>query len=438
MKFNSFGEYIPVENEAPCPVTCDLCLKVCPFSKENICAEDSLSTELFSNIPGINYRTETGYFLDTFVGYSQDSDRRLKSASGGIATWILDALLSQKLVDCVICVSPSWNDEKLFEYRIFNTDHDLSEVAGSVYYPVEISEVLNKILKEESRRYAIVGLPCVCKAIRLAMCWNRKLRECVCYILGLTCGQGKSKFFSEYVCALSGGNPDRLARIDFRVKDPKHLASNFSMKTSWFTEKGEFKERKIFRSEGIGHAWGNRYFAPNACNFCDDVFAECADIVFMDAWLPDFIMDWKGTNIVLVRNEALAAVLNKGMCEKAISLHNAISIEDVIKSQLGVIEYKKERMRLRVKTKERWGDPLARQITTGDNGGFSWIDKQVADVRLLISRKSKKAWLQVGKRLDTFESKLNFQEYVLLTLKFINRIWRIAGLIYRRLCGRAE
>ena len=45
------------------------------------------------------------------------------------------------------------------------------------------------------------------------------------------------------------------------------------------------------------HLWHYQYFKHNACNFCDDVFGETADITFMDAWLPEYVRDYKGTSL---------------------------------------------------------------------------------------------------------------------------------------------
>lgn len=39
-----------------------------------------------------------------------------------------------------------------------------------------------------------------------------------------------------------------------------------------------------------------------ACDFCDDVFAETADIALGDAWLPEYVQDGNGTNVVVTRN----------------------------------------------------------------------------------------------------------------------------------------
>ena len=42
-----------------------------------------------------------------------------------------------------------------------------------------------------------------------------------------------------------------------------------------------------------------------ACDFCEDVFGYCADVVLGDAWLPKYNKDPKGDNVVIVRNEEI-------------------------------------------------------------------------------------------------------------------------------------
>jgi ferredoxin len=95
--FNQYGEYNALETGKGCSEKCDLCLKVCPFYDhgEN---EDTIGKRLFADIPKINHKPETGYYLDTFVGYSNIDDHRGNGASGGLATWTLETLLRKVLL----------------------------------------------------------------------------------------------------------------------------------------------------------------------------------------------------------------------------------------------------------------------------------------------------------------------------------------------------
>jgi hypothetical protein len=100
---------------------------------------------------------------------------------------------------------------------------------------------------------------------------------------------------------------------------------------------------KIFWNEGVAEAWVNRWFTPKACNYCDDIFAEGADLTFMDAWLPEYLHDRKGTSIVLVRSPLVKDVIDRGIKNGEVSL-NPISIEKVLESQAGGVNSKRHHL----------------------------------------------------------------------------------------------
>jgi coenzyme F420 hydrogenase subunit beta len=334
MQWNRYGEYNPVET-SPCTTECGLCLKVCPFadSGEN---EDTIGERLYGAVPEIQHRAETGYYLASYVGYSEK--HRPASASGGMATWLLEALLTEGVVDHVICVAPTGDSERLFAFQVFDTPEDVRTGAGSAYYPVELSGVIRQVI-EVPGRYAVTGLPCFLKAIRLAQQRNKKLREQIVVTIGLVCGQLKSRHFTDYVAALAGVQGD-VTGVRYRGKSPDRPASNFYF--SFTTADDE--ERKIFWNEGISEAWTNRWFTPRACSYCDDVFAECADVTCMDAWLPEYSRDSRGTSLVLVRSQAMREMVERG---QGISL-DPIPVERVIQSQAGVVAIKRQHLACRL------------------------------------------------------------------------------------------
>ena len=345
MQWNRYGEYNPVE-VSPCITECGLCLKVCPFadSGEN---EDTIRERLYGAVPGIQHRSETGYYLASYVGYSER--HRPTSASGGMATWLLEALLAEGVVDHVICVAPTGDPEKLFAFRVFDTPEDVRTGAGSAYYPVELSGIIRQVL-EVPGRYAVTGLPCFIKAIRLAQQRNKKLRERVVVTVGLTCGQLKSRRFTEYIAALAEVRGEVTA-VRYRGKSPDQPASNYHY--TFTTADGE--ERKIFWDEGIAEAWTNRWFTPGACNYCDDVFAECADVTCMDAWLPEYSRDSRGTSLLLVRSPVVQEVVERG---QGVSL-DPIPVERVVQSQAGVVAVKRQHLTYRLYL-DREGAPKKR------------------------------------------------------------------------------
>jgi len=345
MQWSCYGEYNPMET-SPCTTECGLCLKVCPFADfgEN---EDTIAKRLYGAVPGIRHRSETGYYLAAYVGYSER--HRPTSASGGMATWLLEALLAEGIVNHVICVAPTGDPDKLFAFRVFDTPEDVRTGAGSAYYPVEMSGVIRQIL-EVPGRYAVTGLPCFIKAIRLAQQRNKKLRERIVVTVGLVCGQLKSKRYTAYLALLSGMK-SKPVRVKYHSKRPDTPAADYHFVCE--NPNGE-RSKEVFFSKGMGEAWVNRWFTINACNYCDDIFAECADIVCMDAWLPEYWNDPEGHSLIIVRSPRIFQTITDGIQRKQLNLED-ISIDDVIRSQSEVIHGKRVLLSYRLKLAQKCG-----------------------------------------------------------------------------------
>lgn len=336
MQFDINGEYIPFK-ENICLPTCGLCMNICPFNDKNM-NESEIGKVLFGELDGIKYSEEVGYYLDLFVGYSEQF--REKSASGGIGTNILKNLLENKIVNYVVCVTPQTDNSKLFKYEIFEDVNSVISSSGSVYYPVELSDIVRVII-EKPGNYAIVGLPCFIKGLRLATFHNSKLKKRIVYMIGLVCGQTKSKLYTAYLSELAGVGGE-LQKVYFRGKSIGEPASNFY----FYCQNKNGDEGKLYWDEGVSEAFTNRWFTPNACNFCDDVFAELADISLMDAWLPEYIENQKGTSLVIIRSPEILNMFNKimGMDIRA----NRISLDKIKVSQKGVLDFKRDHLPYRL------------------------------------------------------------------------------------------
>lgn len=329
MDWSNKGELIPYSSDL-CLNKCSLCLNVCPFNNHDI-NQDDIALSLFSKVPEINYHQYTGYYLDCYVGFQKDDQKRLKSASGGLATSFLVSLLENEIVDRIVAVGTSQNSNRMFDFKILNDPEEVYSCAGSAYYPVEISQVLKQILTEkEEYTYAVIALPCVAYALRLAQNKIPKLKRKIKIIASLTCGQLQNRFCTELLALESGIKVDELSKMDFRRKIKKNLASNFAQVA--IDNKGN--EGKPLENLGLPfHIWHYHYFKQNACNYCDDIFGELADITFMDAWLPEYTKDYRGTSLAIIRNPLLIKIL---LSSPKCSLSN-VELDQVIESQLGVI-----------------------------------------------------------------------------------------------------
>mgnify|MGYP003861243097 FL=1 len=346
--FNPYGEYNPQEAPGVC-TGCGMCHKVCPFgaSAEN---EDQIAARRYRSLTGIQWRAEVGFYLDSFAAYSQVDGHRANGSSGGVATWILESLLAQGEVDHVCCVRATGKPDVLFNYAILDSQEDVRSSSGSCYYPVELSSVVRHI-KETPGRYAVVGLPCFLKALRLAMVAASPLEQRIRHTVGLVCGQLQSKYYAHYLCELGGGDPLRLVHVRFRTKNHERPANDYGFSFVCGNPDSE-PARTLYWSQGVAEVWSMGYFTPEACLHCDDVFAEVADVVLMDAWLPRYVADGRGTNLVITRSPYMQALLLDGARRGELWV-KPVGIDDVIASQAGALRRKRQELAYELHTKTR-------------------------------------------------------------------------------------
>ncbi len=420
MRFNDFGAYIPVEESEGCLPKCDLCLRVCPFSDQED-NEDTLARAAFAQIPGIQHTPELGYYLDTYVGYSQVDGHRENGSSGGLATWFLETLLTRGIVDKVICVTSNpGNPQKLFRFAVLDSVEAVRNASRSCYYPVEMSEVIREILSQEGR-YVITGLPCFLKGLRLAMRKDARLRRRIVALVGLVCGQAKTRYFAEYLCAACGGDPNSLVEVRFRLKDPERPAQDYAHQFTW-KDKGQLISRKIYWTEGIEDIWTHDYFKPNACNFCDDVFAETADVVFMDAWLPEYNQDPKGHNLVLVRTTWIHDIFQNGQQSGELFLEE-IQNKRVIRSQKTALENKREGMQFYTWLAKKKGLPFPKKRWEPRKAGGG-ISQMKWRLKRQIAQTTREQWAQ-KKDFEKLRRSLLWFELQMSVLNQLGRLWSV-------------
>ena len=349
MTLSSFGEFNPVDTEHKCLSSCNLCLTSCPFWNQDK-NEDAIGLELFSDRDGIKHTKETGYYFNSFIGFSKVASHRTNGSSGGKATWLLEKLLVDHLVDYVICVRPVENDDLYFKFDVFTNSLDVRKSSRSSYYPNELSDVIKYVLNHPGK-YAVTGLPCYLKALRLASIKIPKLRARIIYYIGLACGQLPSAHFVDYMAAKMGINASNISKVQFRVKDQKRSYKDFGLAVE-YQDGGEKNQKVIYWSEGMGKIWTYGYFKHNACNYCDDIFAELADVVFMDAWLKGYSEQSDGFSIALIRNREIEKLFIEGSAASELS-SQGIAITEVIKSQESALVKKRADLSDRLKLIEK-------------------------------------------------------------------------------------
>jgi coenzyme F420-reducing hydrogenase beta subunit len=318
---------------------------VCPFASTR--DEDSLGKELYGSIEGVQHNEYLGYFLGSYIGSVRNSDDRMNSSSGGFTTWIAQACLRDGLVDKVIHVKESQEPGMMYTYQISSTVEEIKAGARSKYYPIELSKVLD-YMKNNEGRYLVVGLPCFIKGLRLVADKDKVIKERLKFCVGLVCGHLKSKFFAEAEAWETGVEPRDLEKVEFRKKINGNTAADYGIQVESSDDKSIIKRVADLSVSD----WGKGYFKYNACEYCDDILAETADVCLGDAWLPNYVDDVKGMNIVVVRNPDIQALLDRHRDELEIVNANP---DDIRKSQAGGFRHRRQGLQYRLKAQQDRG-----------------------------------------------------------------------------------
>lgn len=318
----------------------------CPFSDDSV-NENLLASEVF-DAPGLKEDARIGRHLATFGGWVVESDFRARASSGGLGTWIQHELLEQGLVDTVLnvtAVQVAPGESPLFRFTAAYTKEEVKKNAKTRYYPVEMSEVIAYI-RDRPARYAVIGVPCFAKAIRLAARQDAIISDRLKFVLSIVCGHLKSAAFAESIAWQMGIQPNELTEIDFRTKLEGRPASRYGVTVSGFRV-GKKIERTVAMEGLVGANWGHGLFKLKGCEFCDDVLGETADFVVGDAWLPAYDSDPKGANVVVVRNPILLDLVREARDEGRLHLED-LSADDVAASQAGGLRHRRDGLRYRL------------------------------------------------------------------------------------------
>lgn len=318
---------------------------VCPFASGNP-NETDLGKELYGATA--DFDPKIGHHLATYAGWVEESDFRSAGSSGGMGSWVLCELLGRGLVDRVALVEasePNAAGDPLFRYTVVSTPDEVRKNAKSRYHPIELSGIVRMML-DHDERYAVVGIPCFLKALRLLCRQQPVLRKRVAFTVGLVCGHLKSAAFGELLAWQVGIKPQELRAIDFRRKIPGERSSQYGITARGLVD-GREETRFGANRDLFGSNWGLGFFKYKACEFCDDVMAELADITIGDAWLPEYEDDDRGTNVIVVRQPELLKMCREAADSGRIHL-DPLSTDRVVASQAGGFRHRRDGLAYRL------------------------------------------------------------------------------------------
>ncbi len=427
MHTDKYGAYLPVLIKETDEDWGRLSLRVCPFA-DNEDNEDTIAARLFGQQEGVKHRSETGYYLQCFTGHVTDEDARLASTSGGIISWLAGEMLSSGKVDAVACVGQCDDGENLFEYQLIADSTELYKCRKSRYYPVEASRIIREIRKTDSK-ILFIGLPCFVKAMRLAMKADPVIGDRIAYTIGLFCGHLKSKHYSAYLARCCGVSEREIKTVNFRKKVLGKPANKYAFEVL-IRNDGKEEHRQIMMGDIWASSWSNNLFMLDACEYCDDVMAETADVSIGDAWLSEYTKDFRGTSIVVCRNADLLIMLQAGIDRTEIVLEE-ISVDKVIQSQASGMRQRREGLKYRLYLSAKKGiwRPHKRVAADRRAGNFSYRILQL--LRIKTKTLSREAFLK-QQPVDGLDIFIHLLRPWILLLRVLNLVRHLAGSLKRK------
>lgn len=329
IKLNEFGKY---QAEILSPATSgDVVRKlaaVCPFS-DAAPNEQEIGYSLFSE--GSKNDDKLGYWRECYIGHVGEGEYRANGSSGGFVSWLICELMSKGIIDGVMHVVPSTLESEggaFFKYGVSTTISEVTGGAKSRYYGVEMSQAIGYV-RDNPGRYLVVGVPCFVKAIRLLSREEKIFSERIVFSVAILCGHLKSIHYLEFIAWQLGVPLNEIHSFDFRHKIPSNPAKNYAVQIVRRKD-GIEQYKSSLMSDLKGEDWGMGLFKYSACDYCDDVMGETADVSAGDAWIEPYSSDSKGTNVIVVRNEFIHKIIETGKVAGRLAL---VSIPPEIANQ---------------------------------------------------------------------------------------------------------
>lgn len=311
------GVYIPKINNKKCS-QCGICIAVCPGI--NTEQNEVLATCENSDV-------YIGKFLKCYAGYATDSDLRYAASSGGLITALTILSLEIGLVDGVLATQMNRDNPLKPTSFIARNKNDLISAMGSKYCPIPVNLQLKNIFTDK-RNYMVVGLPCqILGAKRAKEIMGKSSGNTI--FLGLSCNHTPTFNATRYLLQSKGISENSVTNINYRWKNKEQKEFDFGLKVTTNSN-----EKYIPSNDAL--YWGlvfSKFFWPSRCIICEDKLCECSDITFMDAWLPEFSSDPKGTSLIIVRSKKGKELIDIAIQRNIIKLVE-VPPEKVAKAQL--------------------------------------------------------------------------------------------------------
>lgn len=261
MKANSEGFAVPEIDKEKC-ISCGLCDKKCSYLNLTP-SERKLSDALCK------------------AAFRTDDEKRLKSASGGIAAILTEEFLREGN----IVVGCAWTDELVAKHIAVDNINDAWKLQSSKYVQSDMSEAYNLVRNglNSGKKVLFIGTPCQTGAIRNVFGNPENL-----YLIGLICGGVPSpKVWKKFKLDEEKKYHSKMVHANFRSKGRYGWNTPVAL---YEFQNGKKSEKLSFQLDGYVLQYLYGVFKRNSCYQCNyKGDAINADIVLGDYWgSPEF------------------------------------------------------------------------------------------------------------------------------------------------------
>ncbi|WP_417807503.1 Coenzyme F420 hydrogenase/dehydrogenase, beta subunit C-terminal domain [Thioclava sp.] len=243
-----------------------------------------------------------GPYRQMVTGWAGDENLRFAGASGGALSALAAHLLISERVDGVIQIEADPANPTGNRTRISETAAQVGQAAGSRYAPssplVDLATYLTS-----GRRYAFIGKPCDCAALRALSLRDPAVARAFPVVLSFFCAGVPSAAGAQALLDTMGVPADQLAAFRYRGNGwPGRATATLQDGTT--------------RDLDYHTAWGGvlAHHVQHRCKICADGTGVAADLVCADAWEADakgypLFDEAPGVSLIVARTRLGAEIL---------------------------------------------------------------------------------------------------------------------------------
>ena len=310
------GIYIPIVDDSLC-TGCELCIKVCPGYRINL-------TNRTQDQKGNLTHPLIGRYQQIFRSYTNDTQRRSRAASGGMATEIIDYLFSSGKISGAIVTRMSLENPLQAEGYIAYSSQDLIASQKSKYCPVPLNIILKPFVKKRNMNtFAFVGLPHHVHGLRLLQRLYTHMRDSFPYVISLFTSHVPSQQATEFILYKNNISKNNIKKIEYRGGG---IPGRMKIQTK---DGNEFLVPHLHWTY-FGHTF-KYFFYPAREWIAFDKLSEWADFSIGDNW-QKWISDQLGASTVIARNRKSNSIIEEMVSSDRVTV-TKMTAEELVKDQ---------------------------------------------------------------------------------------------------------